>query len=168
MAQVQIRKVSVKHEAIADWLLTNPQRSMEECARHFGITRAWLSVVVNSQAFREMLALKGQEVFEQTVVPLRDKLNGVAHRAVEKLGDVVDNAQDPKLILDIADRTLHRLGYAPSKGPTVGDGATVVQQNNFYQTDPETLRAARERMLTGQPVKQEGETYDALPASEEV
>ena len=148
MAAVQLSNIRLRHQAIADWLIANPDRSQGECAAAFGITQAWLSVVVNSDIFREYLQSRLNEVSTPVMYSLREKLMGVAHRAVEKLGNCVDNSQDPEYILAAADKALHRLGYAPTRGPAVQvNGPVTAQQNNVYVVDRETLDGARRRYL---------------------
>lgn len=160
MAAVQLQNVRLRHQAIADWLIANPDKSQGECAAAFGITQAWLSVVVNSDIFREYLQSRLNEVSTPVMYSLREKLMGVAHRAVEKLGSCVENSQDPEYILEAADKTLHRLGYAPTRGPAPAVQNVTNQQNNVYVVDRETLDGARRRYLqaVGVPV--------ALPSPE--
>lgn len=147
MAAVQLQNVRLRHQAIADWLIANPDKSQGECAAAFGITQAWLSVVVNSDIFSEYLQSRLNEVSTPVMYSLREKLMGVAHRAVEKLGSCVENSQDPEYILEAADKTLHRLGYAPTRGPAPAVQNVTNQQNNVYVVDRETLDGARRRYL---------------------
>jgi len=85
--RVQLGRLSITHEAIMDWLISNPGRGqMGRCAIHFGFTRAWLSSMVHSDAFQAKLRDKQDVMFTGTVIPLRDQMNGVAQRAIERLG----------------------------------------------------------------------------------
>lgn len=153
-----LRKVRNMHVAIADYMIANPEASQRKIAGEFGVSESWLSIIINSDAFKEHLHAKNQEVFDTHVVPLRTKLLGVANLAVEKLGEKVSTAVDPDFILAAADKTLHRLGYAPSKGPDPAAPPQVNQQNNFYMVDKDLLAGARERIVGRgevQPVEQE-------------
>jgi hypothetical protein len=134
---------------------------MRECAVEFGVTRSWLSVIVNSQAFRDRMAKRADEIFDEVVVPLRDKMAGVAHRAYEKLADKVEVQEDPKLLLEIADRTAHRLGYAPNRGPEPAAPPALALQQNFF-VDKETLAHARGEIIDM------AKDQDALPAPEKL
>jgi hypothetical protein len=147
MAAVQLQNVRLRHQAIADWLIANPDRSQGECAQAFGLTQAWLSVIINSDIFKEYIQARLAEVSTPVLYSLREKLLGVAHRAVEKLGSCVDNSQDPEYILAAADKALHRLGYAPTRGPAVHVSGPTNQQTNVYVVDRETLDGARRRYL---------------------
>lgn len=146
MKAMSIKNIRQKHEAIIDYMIANPDAKQGKIAQEFGFTQSWLSIVMNSDAFKSRLAEKNEEVFREIVIPLREKLEGVAHRAVEKLGEKVNDSQDAKFLLEAADKTLHRLGYAPNKGPDPGQSNTTIQQNNFYTVDSEALKAARDKM----------------------
>lgn len=165
----QIKKLRPKHEAIMDWLIMNPDSTQGECAAAFGVTEGWLSVIVNSDVFQEVFRQKNEEVFQATVLTLRDRMNGLAHRAYEKLSRQVDYINDPNQLLTIADKTAHRLGYAPTKGPDPAGQPLAVQQN-FFMVDPTSLKEARETMHTIREKNAEGETIDstALPAPKEL
>jgi hypothetical protein len=162
MAAVQLTNVRLRHQAIADWLIANPDRTQNECAAEFRISPAWLSVIVNSDIFREYIQSRLNEVSTPVMFSLREKLLGVAHRAVEKLGAAVDNSQDPDFLLAAADKTLHRLGYAPTRGPEPV-AQTVTNQQNIYVVDRETLDGARRRYLAAV-----GVTTPSLPTPAEL
>lgn len=146
MAEVQIAKMRPKHQALAQFMLANPTCTNNDIARAFEMTATWVSVIVNSQAFAEYMALLNEELLHAQVIPLRDKLMGVSHLAVEKLGEAVSVSHDPKFLLDVADKTLHRLGYAPSRGPEPATQVTNIQQN-VYTVDKALLAEARAAML---------------------
>jgi hypothetical protein len=148
----QIQSTSITHEMIIDWLIANPGfGQMGKCAQHFGCTRPWLSTLVHSDAFQAKLRDRKEEVFETTIVPLRDKIVGVANRAVEKLGEAIEETEDPRMLLDTADKMLHKLGYAPKTviNPAAPAGVVNNTQNNFYPVTPELLAAAREKTKKG-------------------
>jgi hypothetical protein len=133
---------------------------LRELSAHFQMTPAWISTIINSDAFQTQLALRKDQCFTEVTMDLRAKMEGVADAAVEKLGVVLENVQDPKMVLDIADKTLHRLGYAPQRG---GPSAPTVQSNtqvNLYgSVDATTLATARGLMKAKPEV-------EVLPAPE--
>lgn len=158
----QLQKMAPKHQMIAQYMLANPTASQGQIAAAFGMTQSWLSIIVNSQAFAEYMATLNEEILHERVIPLRDKLLGVSHRAVEKLGAAVEASADPQFLLAAADKTLHRLGYAPARGPEPLPSQVNVQQN-ILVADKEMLAEARGRMLAAAT-----RTSSALPAPEEV
>jgi hypothetical protein len=179
---MSIDKLSNRHTAIINFIVGNPQVKLGTVAMEFGMTQAWLSCVIHSSAFKSALAAAQVQVFEEVTLPLREKLEGVSHRAVEKLGVCVDNSQDPKFILDAADKTLKALGFAPTRGPEV---VAPIQQNNFFTVDKGTLEKAREGMQAKmkdigeaekvekvlqreEKPKEELSVQEFLPASQEV
>lgn len=144
----QLARLSITHDAIMDWLLANPGKGqMGACAAHFGFTQAWLSSMVWSDAFQAKLADRKEELFNLNVVPIRDQMNGVVQRTLDRLGEKVEVVQDPKVLVDVADKLLHRLGYAPKVDQNPGVQNNT--QNNFYAVSPELLAAAREKAKKG-------------------
>jgi hypothetical protein len=86
-------------------------------------------------------------VFSDVVVPLRARLLAVAEVAVERLGEKVSYSEDPKFLLEAADKTLHRLGYAPTRGPDP-TAPNVVMQQNVYMADSQALANARSKLTS--------------------
>lgn len=167
----EIRRVSIKHDAIMDYLLTNPGAPLSEVAGHFGLTQAWLSTVIHSDAFQAVLKEKREMVFQGTVMPLREKIVGVAHLGVEKLGEALENASavsDKEFIADTTDSILKNLGFSPKSAPP--SLQQNVQNNNFFTVDKETLADARKKMKEAQTVQPEGVLIeqDTTDTSEEV
>lgn len=165
----EIQRLSHRHEAIMEWLIANPEKRLGECALVFGVSQAWLSTIIHSGVFRDRYqALIGEHI-DDRVMPIRDQLTGVAVSAIEKLGRAVDASIDPDFILSVADKTLHRLGYAPSKAPSA-PGTSNTQVNNFYSVSKEELEAARARrreLYEGTATDAE-ELPRALPAAQKV
>lgn len=173
------KKLSPTHKAIADWLLQNPgSKRMAECATAFGVSRAWLSTVIHSDAFQAHL-LELQERADLAVIhDIPAKLRGVASMAIDGLASAVEKAMDDntpilhrEFLAETVDMTLTRLGYGAAKpaqvSPFPGIGA---QQNNFYlgTVDAKTLAGARELLLNGKPpveVPTELSETRQLPAS---
>ncbi len=163
--RVQLGRLSITHDAVMDWLLANPGKGqMRACAEYFGFTRAWLSSMIWSDAFQAKLRDKKEKLFDETVIPLRDQMNGVAQRAIERLGEKVEEVEDPKLLVDVADKMLHRLGYAPKVD--VNPAATSNTQNNFYGVSPELLAQARKNAEKGNTLTQSGGNQAAIPSPE--
>jgi len=88
-----IKGLTPRHDAILDFLLVNPHCPRWQMAQHFGVTETWLSIIIHSDVFQARYQEKNQEVFRETVVPLREKLLGVAHVAVDKLEMQLGQAQ---------------------------------------------------------------------------
>lgn len=154
----QIQKVSIKHDAILDFLVANPTAKRSEVAAVFGVTVPWLSTIIHSCAFQELLKQRQDLIFDVAVVrPIQEKLMGVASMAAERLMEAVQYESDTKTLNTVLDTTLANLGYGQK---TVG--IPVNQQNNFNITvSKEELAGAR--ALIGK-VQSVVETQEVLPS----
>ncbi len=110
-----IARLSHRHDQIINWLLLNPHRPLRDCAAHFNYTQAWLSSLIHSDIFQAKLKERQGEVFVAVANDIPAKLRGLADIAIEKVTRMVEESEDPDLALDVFDKTLHRLGYAPQK-----------------------------------------------------
>lgn len=153
----QLAKLSPRHDAIAEWLIANPESKLGDCAQVFGVTQSWLSCILHSDVFQAYYRKLRGDYVDLRVMPLRDKLHGIANRAVEKLGEQVEMASevgDRQFLLDTAELTLGKLGYGGGKG-----GVTVVAPGGavavFQSVTPDDIARAREahrryqKQLTG-------------------
>jgi restriction endonuclease Mrr len=151
------RGLSALHEALADYILMNPQARLSDMGSYFGYSPSWLSTVTNSDMFKAYFAKRRGEVSTYIAQDLPKKLELAAHLATEKLIETIPTLTDPEQIVDTFDKVLHRAGYAPntrSQGPAIG------QQNNVFYLSKEDLKQAQGRLIdahSGQP---------ALPAPE--
>ena len=140
-----IKKVSHKHEAILDMMLANPQMKLRDIAREMGVSQSWLSCIIHSDAFQRKLSERQEEIFNATLMPLKDKIAGAAAVAVEKLSEGVESASpvtDREFVLDATEKLLKAAGFT---GREPVEGGINAQQNNFY-FGAEALEVAREKM----------------------
>lgn len=142
----QVKTLSPQHKSILEWIVRNTDCNLKDCAAAFGRSPAWIYMLVRTDLFQEELEKAQATSMSMSTMPLRQKLLAVGHQAVEKLGEKVADSQDAKFILEAADKTLHRLGYAPTRGPEDSQPAQVVNQQNLFVVDQQTLAQARERM----------------------
>jgi hypothetical protein len=140
----ELLELSNTHSAIADWLIANPGKGqLGRCAAVFGYTQAWLSTLIHQDAFQAMLKHKQGLAFEQVVIPLHEKLSGIAHRGVEKLGEIIEETKDERLVREITKDSLQALGYgANTKGPSVFIDQST---HNSLTVNSDALAEARQR-----------------------
>ena len=126
----EIAKVRYTHDAVIDEILSDPSISQGELAARFGYTQAWMSIIINSDAFKEKLAeRRGVLIDPRVAASISDRLDAVARRSLEKLLDRLDspNALKPHELVAMA-----KLG--------VGDGASIragtITQNNYVVNLP--------------------------------
>lgn len=143
------KRLSHVHEMMLNWLVLNPDKSLRECADHFGYTQSWVSTVLHSDLFQAALKEKQLAISVKVAESIPAKLRRVADIAVEKLTDSLERSEDPEFILDATDKILHRMGYAPqsARNPAGSPGGLqpMQQQNNFFVSGGD-LAAARELM----------------------
>jgi hypothetical protein len=131
----ELKRLSHTHEMMLNWLVLNPDRSLRECADHFGVSQSWLSSIIHSDIFQHALKEKQLAISLRVADSIPAKLRRAADIAVEKLTQKLEDTEDPEFILDATDKILHRMGFAPQSsrnplGPPTGSGP--VQQNNFF------------------------------------
>jgi len=150
-----IQNRNFSHDAIALWLIANPDRMLKDCAVHFGYTQAWISAIIHSDAFK---ARYDDLLGDADTIVINDipaKLRGVASRALDGLAEAVEVAVADSnstmmhrgFLLETSDKLLRDLGYGPQKPPV---HTTVVenQQNVFVGVDSTTLERARNKLLS--------------------
>ena len=139
----ELTELSNTHHLIADWLIANPGKGqLGKCAAVFGYTRSWISTLIHQDAFVAMMKYKQGQHFEACIIPLTEKINGVAHAGVERLGEIIETSKDDRLTREITKDMLTAMGYGGnSKTPVVVDNST----HNTLNVNSEALAEARER-----------------------
>lgn len=170
-----ISRLSHTHDQIINWLIVNPHLSLRECADEFGFTQSWLSQLIHSDIFQAALKARQQDVAARVAASIPEKLHAVADIALDKLGEKVAASEDADFILDVADRALHRMGYAPvsARNPNGSPSAagTVNNTQNVFVLGQDDLAAARQVMRAAgqlpqsEPQLVEGEVVTAIPSA---
>lgn len=156
-----------RHESVAQWFMANPDKSKAECARALGVTPQYIYHLTASDMFREYYRSLSEETFSRVFPALREKMAAVAEAAMDKLADHVQDSQDPSYTLEVADKLLHRLGYAPTKGPTeivMGNKNTI--SPTILTIPRELLALAREKVIAN--ATSPAATLPAMPPSQGV
>jgi hypothetical protein len=143
MAQVQIHSISHRHEAIADWLLANPhETNLQKLANEMNVSRSWLSIIMQSDVFKEYFARRRAEWAGSIRERIHDAQAKVTLEALRKLENIVaDDETEDRLIFDIANRTAQNLGFGVKNKSTVTE---EVVQEVTRSVDSQTLANARE------------------------
>lgn len=143
----ELKSLSHTHVAIVDYMLANPQIALGDVAKHFGYTQPWLSQIIHSDAFQNMLKEKEGHVFHHTVLPIREKMTQVAHMALDKTLHLLPQETEVRTASEIAGDMLDRLGYG-SKPVGPGGVQVNIQQNNMVvpNTNAAEIAAAREML----------------------
>lgn len=165
----QIKSLSVKHDSIIDFLIAHPDMKLGLVAEQFGVSQPWLSTIIHTDIFQAALAEKMDGAFNATILPLREKMLGVAHVGIEKVGEALasvdtTNPGQRDFAVDTTDRILKSLGFSPN--PQAPPGNTNNIQQNFYSVDRNTLASARDKMKAITPLALE-EDKDAIEETRE-
>lgn len=140
-----ILNVSHTHEQVMNWLITNPEKKLRECADYFGYTQTWLSIMIHSDVFQAKLKEKQNEVFLGVAADVPKKLQGLADVVVEQLSRTLEDNTDKDYTLDAFDKIMHRAGYAPASAKNPLGGQPQIQ-NNLYVVSADALAQARAAM----------------------
>lgn len=131
-----IAKVRYTHDALIDMIIQNPNVSQNQLAATFGYTVGWISQVVNSDAFRERLAERKEEVVDPVLrMSLEERIRGAVDLSLQvimqKLSDGGGNINAAIRVLEHGSRAL---GYGAQKQQT-----QVTVQNYVAIVPPKSL-----------------------------
>lgn len=157
MSATGIQSVRNRHEYIADLMIMNPNCTQRQLSQMAGVTEAWFSTVIHSDAFKEYYECRREEhmlavtnfVIERDDRSLAEQTQAVAAAALSRMEEKLeDRTTDFKLkdLTDAASKTLGALGFGSAPGGDRGRGGDV---NLFIGSNvsQETLERARSKML---------------------
>lgn len=82
----QIQKVRYTHEDCIDCILAHPGVSQNELAARYGMSPAWMSVVINSDIFQAKLAERRAELVDPVLrTTIEERFRALATRSLEVL-----------------------------------------------------------------------------------
>lgn len=146
-----IKRLNFSHEAIARWLLENPESSLGDCAEKFGYTRGWLSIIIHSDAFKAKYHALQADADRLVLDDIPAKMRGTASMALEGLADQVEkavadgSAGNRQFLLNTSETLLRQLGYGANNSKVVinAPGAGTV---NASVVDHSALERARQKL----------------------
>lgn len=84
--KVAIQRVSYTHQDMADFILANPAVAQHQLAARYGYSVAWVSTVINSDAFQVYLASRRAEFVDPTLLmTVEERMRGVTVRSLDVL-----------------------------------------------------------------------------------
>lgn len=159
------------HEELANYLLQNPGATLTTVAKHFGKSLSWISIIKNSDAFKDYYNARREELNAQVDATLVDKVHTLAELSIEalvtKVGHHIEREQEmtTDALRELADMSLTKLGFGQKKGEAAAAPAITIQIG-----DKEALDSARARMaqLRREEYDKRAETaLDITPDSQE-
>lgn len=144
-----------QHHKMIDWMLANfrGKGSLQQMADAFGYSYAYLSTIINSDMFKAELARRREMVNTVFAGKVVEQTFENASRSAKLLNDYLagidasDEDFDPRLVLDINDRTMKQLGYAPNKPVHVNINDNSLHVTQQVAVEAGVAAAARERMM---------------------
>lgn len=116
---------------ISDYMIRNPGCKYLDIAASLGKHPNTISLIVNTDMFKEYHAQRKQEFVQDHDFALRAKLTDQATKGLDLILEVMQKQGDKiplQRLESLATNALDRLGYGPKQGPQV-----VVQQNDNRQ-----------------------------------
>ena len=130
-ASTAIARVSYSHDAMIDMLIANPAISQGQLAQNFGYTQAWVSRVVNSDAFLARLAERKCDLVDPSIaLTLDEKFRALANQSLDILVDKLSVSKSPDMALKALELSSKALGYGARQ-------ANLNVQQNFVVAMPQ-------------------------------
>lgn len=136
------------HRDLVDFFLQNPRANQNDAAAHFDKTPAWISKVVNSDAFQQYYSQRLKEHQSKVSQEIINKTQELTRLGLENLTEKLSTPETAILmktdeVKDITSMGLRALGFGISQGTRVNVDARSV---NFGDVDPQVLQNARSMM----------------------
>lgn len=137
-AAAAIVRVNYSHDAMIDLIISTPGITHNALAAHFGYTPAWVSRVVNSDAFQARLAERKTELVDPALVAsIEEKIRAAADKSLDVVLEKLHLVPTLDQALNVAKEMTKALGFgARDRGVTV--------QNNFVVALPGKAASAEE------------------------
>lgn len=148
MSATQIKNIKSFHERLVEYLIANPRASGSETALFFNVSESWLSIVKNSDAFRELWASRSGVHFSRVSASLVEKVEALADITVDALTEKLErdkakNELTYTTLKEVGDMALKSLGFGNRNTNIQVHNSLTPVQNNFF-IDKETLARARD------------------------
>jgi DNA-binding MarR family transcriptional regulator len=126
-----LARVKYSHDAMIDLLIANPAISQGQLAQEFGYTQAWVSRVVNSDAFLARLAERKCDLVDPSIaLTLDEKFRALANQSLDILVDKLAVTKSPDMALKALELSSKALGYGARQ-------ANLNVQQNFVVAMPQ-------------------------------
>jgi len=123
-----VKKVSITHDAIIDYVMTQPQATYREIAGQFDYTPEGIGIIVRSDSFKARLEVRKADLVDPIIrQSVEERLTGLAHASIDILQRKLATSDDPKLALATLDATSRAAQYGARSGVPAGGVTFVVQ-----------------------------------------
>jgi hypothetical protein len=121
------------YSAIADWMIRNPDKRLQDCANDLGKHVNTISQIANTDMFREYLARRKQEWREHHDFAIVSKVTQVAEAGLDLLLEKLEKKRDQipmQLVTEMTTSALDRLGYGPKQAESRAGQRAAERQSN--------------------------------------
>lgn len=142
-----IQRVSYSHDAMIDLIIAAPGAKQGDIAKHFGYTEAWVSRIMNSDAFQARLAERKTELVDPVLVAsIDEKLRALASKSLDVVMDKLTLTPTLDAGLKALEITTKALGYGARQ-------SNLNVQQNFVVALPPKATSAAEWIEACSPAK---------------
>lgn len=116
-----IKHLRYTHDAVIDAIIENPSISQNNLAAIFGYTPGWISQVMSSDAFKNKLELRKEELVDPQIrLSLNERFNALVGRSLDVLQEkLMMPNPDPELALRAAALGAKALGLGAATQQTI-------------------------------------------------
>ena len=150
-AALAIARVKYSHDAMIDLLIVNPEVKQGELAQQFGYTQAWVSRVMNSDAFLARLAQRKSDLVDPSIaLTLDEKFRQLANLSMDVVIEKLTITRNPDTALKALEQSSKALGYGARQQNLNVQQNFVVAMPTKVQT-PEDWAAMHQHISQRQP-----------------
>jgi len=134
------------HEELLEFMIAHPRASLRETSFYFNVSISWISIVKNSDAFRELWAQRRPEHFSRVSAGVSERLVALTEVTLDALTNKVEadtqaGTVSIQSLREVGDMALRSMGFGNKGVPTVQVNNNP-NQTNIY-VDKDTLANAR-------------------------
>lgn len=125
-----IARVKYSHDEMINFIILNPTASQQEVAKQFDYSVAWVSRIMNSDAFHARLAIRKEDLIDPAIVAtLEERVRGMVGQSLDILTQKLEQVPTTEMAFRAFELGSKALGFGarPEK---------VAVQNNFIVKIP--------------------------------
>ena len=146
-----IARVKYTHDALIDAIIANPIRSQGELAQIFGYTQAWLSRIMNSDAFLARMAQRKADLVDPAIgFTIDEKLKALLDLSLDVVQEKLTLTRSADLALKAMPEMTKALGYG-ARQQNLNVQANFVVAIPAKVEDPHAWAAKHSGMGAGKP-----------------
>lgn len=115
----RLKRCSYTHEAMIELIIEHPEMNQGEIAAHFGYTQGWISNILASDAFQELMAKRRGEIIDPRLrATIEERFRALVIQSVERLQVLLEADNCPPQVAlraaELGAKALGVGGHAPA------------------------------------------------------